>query len=174
MCGRSGGGATIETVEYRVPLLLMMISVLSKYTWLVPLKSKMGRPWLKGLPLHLQADACKEFCNATFQRFLEREGIRHFITWIPKPWWWRNLIIRWRNAGTWGTVISWRTTRGLAWTCCHPCWMGILGANIVVLAWLLESSCLTAKERVWHTRSILTKSNDLKIWSFNPKNSTVA
>lgn len=44
MCGRSGGGATIETVEYRVPLLLMMISVLSKYTWLVPLKSKMGRP----------------------------------------------------------------------------------------------------------------------------------
>ena len=70
--------------------LLMVIDVLSKYAWAVPIKNNMGvavtEAFVKILrqggrrPLRLQTNAGKVFYNAPFRRMLEKEGIHHFST----------------------------------------------------------------------------------------------
>lgn len=71
--------------------LLTCIDVLSKFAWVVPLKTKTGiaiteafkiiysnKPSRK--PNRLQTDHGKEFLNQTFQSFLKQEGIDFFTT----------------------------------------------------------------------------------------------
>ena len=71
--------------------LLTVINVLSKYAWLAPLKSKMGKAVTAAFESilrrsggrrsrQLQTDKGKEFYNATFAKMLDRYGIRHFST----------------------------------------------------------------------------------------------
>ena len=69
--------------------MLTMVDVLSKYAWVRPIKRKTGAELLKAFesivaegpcPQTLQTDKGKEFYNATVQRWLRKEGIRHFST----------------------------------------------------------------------------------------------
>ena len=69
--------------------LLTCINVLSKYVWVVPLKSKTGaslvvafeRIFQEGRkPARLQTDAGTEFKNKTFQTFLKKENVHYFVT----------------------------------------------------------------------------------------------
>ena len=72
-----------------VRYLLTVVDVLSKYAWVRPLKRKTGAEVVQAFqsivdegrrPQTLQTDQGKEFYNATVQRWLQREGIRHFST----------------------------------------------------------------------------------------------
>ena len=72
-----------------VRYLLTVIDVLSKYAWVRPIKRKTGAELLKAFesivsegrrPQTLQTDKGKEFYNTTLQRWLKKEGIRHFST----------------------------------------------------------------------------------------------
>ena len=68
----------------------MVIDVLSKYAWAVPIKNKMGVAVTEAFekilrqggrkPLRLQTNAFKVFYNAPFRRMLEKEGIHHSST----------------------------------------------------------------------------------------------
>ena len=69
--------------------ILTCIDVLSKHAWVVAIKTKTGsalvaafiKIFKKGRkPEVLQSDACTEFKNKTFQTFLKKHGIRHFVT----------------------------------------------------------------------------------------------
>ena len=69
--------------------LLTVVDVLSKQTWVQPVKSKTGQAVtdafekiLKGKrkPINLQTDDRKEFYNKTFQDLMKRKGIHHFST----------------------------------------------------------------------------------------------
>ncbi|MBN3315555.1 IL6RB protein, partial [Atractosteus spatula] len=69
--------------------ILMCIDMLSKYAWAVPLKTKTGGAVTGAFrnilqegraPKKLQTDEGKEFLNRTFQNFLKRENIEHFVT----------------------------------------------------------------------------------------------
>ena len=69
--------------------LLTCIDVLSKYAWVVPLKSKTGASLVVAFesifqegrkPEKLQTDAGTEFKNKTFQTFLKKENVHHFVT----------------------------------------------------------------------------------------------
>ena len=72
-----------------VRYLLTVVHALSKYAWVCTIKRKMGAELLKAFesivvagrrPQTLQTDKGKEFCNGTLQRWLKKEGIRHFST----------------------------------------------------------------------------------------------
>ena len=72
-----------------VRYLLTVVDVLSKYAWVRPIKHKTGAEIVKAFesivaegrrPQTLQTDKGKEFYNATVQRWLKQEGIRHFST----------------------------------------------------------------------------------------------
>ena len=69
--------------------LLTCIDVLSKYAWVVPLKSKSGAALVAAFrdifkqgrkPERLQTDAGTEFMNRSFQTFLKNHDVRHFVT----------------------------------------------------------------------------------------------
>ena len=69
--------------------LLTCIDVLSKYAWVVPLKTKTGSSLVAAFkkifqqgrkPEALQTDAGTEFKNRTFQTFLKSHNVRHFVT----------------------------------------------------------------------------------------------
>jgi hypothetical protein len=68
--------------------LLLVIDVLSKYVWVVPLKNKTGSSLVQAFqiifsqgrkPSKLQTDKGSEFRNKIFQKFLKEEGV-HFFT----------------------------------------------------------------------------------------------
>ena len=72
-----------------VRYLLTVIDVLSKYTWVRPIKHKTGAELLKAFESivaegrclqMLQTDKGKEFYNGTLQRWLTKERIHHFST----------------------------------------------------------------------------------------------
>ena len=68
----------------------MVIDVLSKYAWVVPLKDKTGDSLIAAFdhifktlgrkPQRLQTDAGTEFLNRKFQAFSRRQGVHHFVT----------------------------------------------------------------------------------------------
>ena len=69
--------------------LLTCIDILSKYAWVVPLKTKTGSELVKAFtnifqqgrkPEKLQTDAGTEFKNTTLQTFLEQHHVHHFVT----------------------------------------------------------------------------------------------
>ena len=69
--------------------LLTCIDVLSKYAWVVPLKTKTGSSLVAAFkkifqqgrqPEALQTDAGREFKNRPFQTFLKSQKVRHFVT----------------------------------------------------------------------------------------------
>ena len=64
--------------------LLTCIDVLSKYAWVVPLKTKTGSSLVAAFkrrkPEVLQTDAGTEFKNRPFQTFLKSHNVRHFVT----------------------------------------------------------------------------------------------
>ena len=69
--------------------LLTCIDILSKYAWVVPLKTKTGSELVKAFtklfqqgrkPDKLQTDAGTEFKNKTFQTFLKQHHVHHFVT----------------------------------------------------------------------------------------------
>ncbi|XP_068690215.1 uncharacterized protein [Montipora foliosa] len=69
--------------------LLTCIDVLSKYAWVVRLKSKTGASLVVAFESifqegrkaeKLQTDAGAEFKNKTFQTFLKKENVHHFVT----------------------------------------------------------------------------------------------
>ena len=69
--------------------LLTCIDVLSKYAWVVPLKSKSASALVSAFtnifkqgrkPERLQTDAGTEFMNHSFQTFLKNRDVRHFVT----------------------------------------------------------------------------------------------
>ena len=69
--------------------LLTCIDVLSKYAWVVPLKSKSASALVAAFtsifkkgrkPERLQTDAGTEFMNRSFQTFLKNHDVRHFVT----------------------------------------------------------------------------------------------
>ena len=68
--------------------LLTCIDVLSRYSWVIPLKDKTGKTLVAAFatifesgqrPVHLQTDKGTEFTNRVFQKFL-RENDVHFFT----------------------------------------------------------------------------------------------
>ena len=70
--------------------LLTCIDILSKYAWVVPLRTKTGAQLIEAFetifatgrrPQHLQTDEGTEFLNKPFQRFLARENVLYFHTW---------------------------------------------------------------------------------------------
>jgi hypothetical protein len=89
--------------------LLGCIDILSKYVWVVPIKSKHAKSILTALksileeggrePRKLQSDKGTEFTNATVQNYLKSRGIRFFTT---------------ENAETKAQIIErfWRTLKG--------------------------------------------------------------
>ena len=69
--------------------ILTCIDVLSKHAWAVAIKTKTGSTLVAAFtkifkqgrkPEVLQSDAGTEFKNKTFQTFLKKHGIRHFVT----------------------------------------------------------------------------------------------
>ena len=69
--------------------LLTCLDILSKYAWVVPLKTKTGSELVKAFtkifqqgrkPDKLQTDAGTEFKNKTFQTFLKQHHVHHFVT----------------------------------------------------------------------------------------------
>ena len=69
--------------------LLTVIDVLSKYAWVVPLKTKNGSDLVEAfqhifkqgrIPKLLQTDAGTEFLNKKLQSYLKKENVRHFVT----------------------------------------------------------------------------------------------
>ena len=69
--------------------LLTCIDILSKYAWVVPLKTKTGSALVEAFttifkqgrkPDKLQTDAGTEFKNKTFQTFLKQRDVHHFVT----------------------------------------------------------------------------------------------
>lgn len=75
--------------NWGVRYLLTVVDVLSKYAWVRPIKCKTGAEVVRAFqsivdegrrPQTLQTDQGKEFYNATVQRWLKQEGIRHFST----------------------------------------------------------------------------------------------
>ena len=69
--------------------LLTCIDVLSKYAWVIPLKTKTGAALVEAFsdifaqgrrPLRLQTDKGTEFVNKTFQKFLKEQGVHFFVT----------------------------------------------------------------------------------------------
>ena len=69
--------------------LLTCIDILSKYAWVVPLKTKTGSALVEAFttifkqgrkPDKLQTDAGTEFKNKTFQTFLKQHDVHHFVT----------------------------------------------------------------------------------------------
>lgn len=67
--------------------LLTCIDVLSKYAWVIPLKTKTGEALVEAFRkivaqgrrlLRLQTDKGKEFINKTFQNYLKEEGVHFF------------------------------------------------------------------------------------------------
>lgn len=77
-----------------VRFLLVVIDVLSRYAWAVPLKSKSSQAVLKGFqqilgqespylghrsPYKLRSDSGLEFLNKAFLKFLKENGIQHFV-----------------------------------------------------------------------------------------------
>ena len=73
----------------RYKYLLTCIDVLSKYAWVVPLKTKTGTALVAAFkkifqqrrqPEKLQTDAGTEFKNRLFQTFLKNHKIHHFVT----------------------------------------------------------------------------------------------
>ena len=69
--------------------LLTCIDVLSKYAWVIPLKSKTGAVLVEAFsqifaqgrrPLRLQTDKGTEFINKTFQKYLKEQGVHFFVT----------------------------------------------------------------------------------------------
>ena len=72
-----------------VRYLLTVVDVLSKYTWVQPLKAKTRVAMVKAFdtflkakrkPIQLQTDLGKEFYNHPFQTFLKQQNIHHFST----------------------------------------------------------------------------------------------
>lgn len=72
--------------DYRY--VLVCVDILSKFAFLLPLKSKRGEEivqaftiiFLKRKPKSLQTDQGKEFKNSKFQKFLKEHGVRFFTT----------------------------------------------------------------------------------------------
>lgn len=69
--------------------LLTCIDVLSKYAWVLPLKTKTGETLVKAFqeifaggrkPDRLQTDKGSEFRNRAFQAYLKKEGVAFFVT----------------------------------------------------------------------------------------------
>ena len=69
--------------------LLTCIDVLSKFAWVVPLKTKTGKELVAAFkeifrqgrkPEKLQTDAGTEFKNRTFQTFVKEENVHFFVT----------------------------------------------------------------------------------------------
>ena len=69
--------------------LLTCLDILSKYAWVVPLKTKTGSELVKAFtkifqqgrkPDKLQTDAGTEFKNKTFQTFLKQHHVHHVVT----------------------------------------------------------------------------------------------
>lgn len=69
--------------------LLTCIDVLSKFAWVVPLKTKTGKEIVAAFkeifrrgrkPEKLQTDAGTEFKNRAFQTFLKEENVHFFVT----------------------------------------------------------------------------------------------
>ena len=69
--------------------ILTCIDILSKYAWVVPLRTKTGPALIEAFktifesgrqPLTLQTDEGKEFLNKPFQAFLQRRGVFFFHT----------------------------------------------------------------------------------------------
>lgn len=69
--------------------LLTCIDILSKYAWVVPIRTKTGAHLIEAFktifksgrkPLFLQTDEGKEFLNKPFQDFLKRHGVFFFHT----------------------------------------------------------------------------------------------
>ena len=76
-----------ENKGYRY--LLTCIDILSKFAWVVPLKSKMARNVIGGfeknfkmgrIPIKLQSDGGCEFNNTTFKQYMKKKGIHYFTT----------------------------------------------------------------------------------------------
>jgi len=69
--------------------ILTIIDVLTKYAWVVPLKSKSGSETANAIteiirksgrqPKNLQTDMGKEFYNADVQRLVNKHGINHYV-----------------------------------------------------------------------------------------------
>jgi hypothetical protein len=69
--------------------LLTCIDVLSKYAWVICLKTKTGEALVEAFtqifaegrrPLRLQTDKGTEFVNKKFQKFLKEQGVHFFVT----------------------------------------------------------------------------------------------
>lgn len=70
--------------------LLTVIDVLSKYSWVIPLKDKTGESITKAFesiiqtssrkPKNIRSDKGAEFLNHKFQAFLKKHGIHHFTS----------------------------------------------------------------------------------------------
>ena len=78
---------TKENKGYRY--LLTCIDILSKFAWVVPLKTKLARDVIevfekifkKGrIPIKLQSDGGREFNNNTFKQYMNNMGIHYFTT----------------------------------------------------------------------------------------------
>ena len=74
--------------NYDIKYLLTVIDTFSKYTWVQPLKSKSGSEILKVFstileenhhnPQKLRLDQGKEFTNAPFQQYSEKQNINFY------------------------------------------------------------------------------------------------
>lgn len=73
-----------------VRFLLCVLDVFSRFAWVRPLKSKLGKEVTQAFedilreadrdPLHVHSDRGREFHNSTFKTMLERRGIKLFST----------------------------------------------------------------------------------------------
>ena len=89
MASGSGRSSEFESMEPWLQIFVACIDVLSKYAWVVPLKSKSGAALVAAFtdifkqgrkPERLQTDAGTEFMNRSFQTFLKNHDVRHFVT----------------------------------------------------------------------------------------------
>ena len=76
-----------ENKGYRY--LLTCIDILSKFAWVVPLKSKTARNVIEvfekifktgRIPIKLQSDGGREFNNTAFKQYMKKKGIHYFTT----------------------------------------------------------------------------------------------
>ena len=70
--------------------VLTVIDILSKYAWVIPLRTKTGANLIEAFktifatgrrPKQLQTDEGTEFLNKPFQRFLAQQNVLYFHTW---------------------------------------------------------------------------------------------
>ena len=80
----------IKKENKKTTFLLTCIDVFSKYAYVIPLKDKTGKSIVSAFkqifktleepPYLLQTDSGPEFLNVTFQKYLKKSGVKHFVT----------------------------------------------------------------------------------------------